>query len=816
MRACLPLLGLLAAVACSDPPPYAEAEQAYARGDLRAARGAYERALAQGTAEASRAAVRARLGLTLRKLGETAAAEQALVEAIAEAEAEGDGATAATARRHLGRLYADTGRGDEALAAYDRALAWHRAHGPDDELLRLQVNRAGLAWAQGRFEAAYEAYLDVHGRAGVAQNAALQAAGLDGLAMLLAYVGDFGNARDRMRQSTALLAGAGRDDLRAGSLANQAVVAVAEGAVAEAEALAAEALERATASGNAQIAAQARVVLAQAALAAGRDAEAAEAAHRAAGLAAAADFAPLVAESRAIEAIALARAGRWADLDAALDALQAHASGDERAAVLAGLHARRALARGEAEAAAAHLDEAIARYEALREAVGPIPLHHFFIPERAWAYETRIGLHADAGRAAEALQVVGRVKARAWTEQLVAAREPPAAVADRRRLERGLNVLALSRRAVEPLDPERLRATLPPDLAVIEYFALPDRLLVFWITRDAIGVVPVPAARAEVERRAQALVEAVRKGAADHLEHAAWLGHRLLDPVAARLHARSQIRTLCVVPHGSLHHVPFEALPWGTGLLVDAYPVFSVPGLSALARLLALPPPGAARSILAVGDPFDNLPGARHEAESVARQFPDPRILLGAAARESAVRAAMQGPQVLHFAVHGIRPAPDAPAYLELLPDSSDDGRLHADEVATQRLAARLVVLSVCDSGRGRANRGDEIVGVVDRAFLEAGARTVIASRWPVHDAASVLFMRRFYAGLKTRGALAAFHEAQLALRRGEDGPAQLGPLLASLDGGRVRGVRPPDPAGPPDFTHPYYWAGFSLRGDFR
>ena len=130
----------------------------------------------------------------------------------------------------------------------------------------------------------------------------------------------------------------------------------------------------------------------------------------------------------------------------------------------------------------------------------------------------------------------------------------------------------------------------------------------------------------------------------------------------------------------------------------------------------------------------------------------------------------------------------------------------------------------MCDSASGRGEAGDEIPWVVDRAFLEAGARTVVASRWPVHDAASVLFMRNFYAALTTPGPGAtplgsridAFRRAQLALRNGRARPEELGPLLALLDG--PRGVHDaPVPGGRlKDFTHPYFWATFSLRGAWR
>ncbi|MEZ4471437.1 MAG: CHAT domain-containing protein [bacterium] len=296
---------------------------------------------------------------------------------------------------------------------------------------------------------------------------------------------------------------------------------------------------------------------------------------------------------------------------------------------------------------------------------------------------------------------------------------------------------------------------------------------------------------------------------------AARLGRWLLDPVAARLAQARGVRLLVIVPHGPLHPVPFEALPWAGRLLVDRFAVVTEANLTAVATALRPVTATTPRRRLAIGDPRDNLPGAREEAQEVARRFAGTRTLLGAEARESVVRDALGDADFVHFATHGIRPAPDAPLYLELVPDSGFDGRLHADELAARPTAARLVVLSVCDSAGGQGGAGDEIPWVVDRAFLEAGARSVVASRWPVHDAASVLFMRNFYAALEggPEGSdlIDAFHKAQLALRNGRARPEELGPLLAMLDG--ARGTQAPTRRRIRDFTHPYFWATFSLRG---
>ncbi|MCB9534948.1 MAG: CHAT domain-containing protein [Myxococcales bacterium] len=819
---CALAVALLAALSgCRDAPhPYAEAEAAYARADFRAAVVGYRAALTRDDAPVPAHVVRARLGLALRKVGDNGAAEQVLSAAIAEAEAADDGHQAALARRYLGRLYADTGRPDDAQAAYDAALAWHRAHGPPSDVLKLQIQRAGLAWVQGDLETAYAAYLDAHGRAQVAEQPALRGMALDGMALLVGQVGAFEDAEGLLDQAALLYARAGRLDVAAQSRANAAVFAAMAGDHAEAARRATEALSAAQGQGFALVEAQAQVALAHARYGLGEVAAGRAAA--AAGLAAV-QAASLDAGLQVQARLAVCRGALLAHDDAAFEACAASLSGAElpaeAAGVLAGFEARRALRGGDAAAAEAALARAVEAYERARDAVGALDLAGWFVAERAWVYEALIDLRAGRSDYPGALAVVDRAKGRAFTEALLGDRpdeQGPDGLPAPRAMERAVNLAALRRPAAAARAGE-----VPADVAVIEVFLLPDAWWVFYTRDGATRGVRHPEGRAEVEAKVEAVLDAVRVGSARWRAPARWLAQRLVAPFAADLLGDAAPRALAVLPHGALHHLPFELLPAGDALLVDRLPVFSAANRAALGAAFAGPAPSPPRSVLAVGDPIGDLPGARLEVDEVARAFATAKTLTGVEAREGAVRRALAGADVVHFAVHGVRPAPHAPAYLELQRDGRHDGRLYADELATLPVQARLVTLSVCDSARGRANRGDEIVGVVDRAFLLGGARTVVASRWPVHDAASVLFMRVFYAQLFRTDALTAFHRAQQALRRGELRPDALGEqVVAALGTSRAamfRGVRPArfgqDAS---DFTHPYFWAAFTLRGDPR
>jgi CHAT domain-containing protein len=134
----------------------------------------------------------------------------------------------------------------------------------------------------------------------------------------------------------------------------------------------------------------------------------------------------------------------------------------------------------------------------------------------------------------------------------------------------------------------------------------------------------------------------------------------------------------------------------------------------------------------------------------------------------------------LHFAVH-TRVNDQYPWRCEI---SLGGAAVHASEIASLRLGARMAVLSSCESAGGRASSGEGVAGLAS-AFMAAGVPVVVASLWPVEDAATFDLMRAFYR----------------ALERGE--PAAQ--ALCSAQGAVRRIARTRDP---------FYWAGFVVLGD--
>ena len=229
------------------------------------------------------------------------------------------------------------------------------------------------------------------------------------------------------------------------------------------------------------------------------------------------------------------------------------------------------------------------------------------------------------------------------------------------------------------------------------------------------------------------------------------------------------------------------------------------------------------------------LPGTRKEAEAIARESPKKPVTmhLGNAAVEKAVKN-VKAPAILHLATHGFfledqilfdrqevagatrgfgmssngreRALPSIEIENPLLraglvvaganrlgkarlPEGADDGILTALEISGMQLwETDLVVLSACETGVGKAKRGEGVFGL-RRAFQLAGARTVVMSLWSVPDQETVILMEGFYrrmsAGLGKARALQESCLDAMRHRREQFGAA-----------------------------HPFYWGAFVCVGD--
>ena len=203
------------------------------------------------------------------------------------------------------------------------------------------------------------------------------------------------------------------------------------------------------------------------------------------------------------------------------------------------------------------------------------------------------------------------------------------------------------------------------------------------------------------------------------------------------------------------------------------------------------------------------IPGSRAEVLSAARSLrTDTVVLTGGDATESGFKAQELGDfGVLHFAVHAFAdPEFPARAALVLLSDAAgrEDGLLQPGEISGLALNASLVVLSACATAVG-PTIGQEGVQNLARAFLVAGARSVITTLWAVNDAVSLELMRGLYAKLADGQNVAeALAEAKREVSQ-RLGPPAL-PTLAAFQvvgSGDARVIPPLSTLNAPPAEHP-------------
>ena len=261
----------------------------------------------------------------------------------------------------------------------------------------------------------------------------------------------------------------------------------------------------------------------------------------------------------------------------------------------------------------------------------------------------------------------------------------------------------------------------------------------------------------------------------------------LIEPIESWL-PTGPTRPVVFVPQGELFLLPLAALPDADSVpLIEKHAFTIVSSIEMLElaakQKLAVDSKGNT-DLLVVGNPtmpaylsrpdkpakpLDPLTGAEVEAKFLGQLLGTTPLIAGEATETSVVQR-MKSARWIHLATHGLLEADNVyeQAYLSavaLAPSESDDGFLTVRETMKLDLGADLVVLSACDTGRGKIT-GDGVIGL-SRGYLLAGSPTVVASLWPVSDRATVFVMKNFYESLKRgRTKVIALREAMLETRK--------------------------------------------------
>ncbi|MEW6208081.1 MAG: CHAT domain-containing tetratricopeptide repeat protein [Acidobacteriota bacterium] len=345
---------------------------------------------------------------------------------------------------------------------------------------------------------------------------------------------------------------------------------------------------------------------------------------------------------------------------------------------------------------------------------------------------------------------------------------------------------------------------------LIEFFLGEDCSHAWLVSRDQFMCVALPP-RKEIEeaiRRYTRLLAARPDSYQLQREITAQkkMARELFDMLMGRFSDKLSSSRLLFAPDGLLYYLPFETLLFGERYLVEQFDIAYTPSASVLAALERSRPESRTDQIeiIAFGDPdlgsasrdyaewggyrLGRLPGSRGEVLSISEMFPSRRVYLGRAATEDALkREGLKRCRRLHLATHGLideRFPSRSVILLTLDRDPSEDGFLDVEEIAGLEMGCELVVLSACQTGRGRLTGGEGVVGLA-RAFLYAGARSVVVSLWNISDISAATFMRRFYRCLAAKQSpVAALRQAKIEMI-GSDKPER----------------------------HPYYWSSFLIVG---
>jgi CHAT domain-containing protein len=390
----------------------------------------------------------------------------------------------------------------------------------------------------------------------------------------------------------------------------------------------------------------------------------------------------------------------------------------------------------------------------------------------------------------------------------------------------------------EPLGPKEIQQqVLDEDTTLLEYALGPERSFLWAVTRNTISCFELPG-REQIEKLTRRVHELMvlsrtRQHRRESERGVEELSRMLLGPVSDRLKSKR----LVIVADGALQYVPFAALtaketkPPGARpapLIVD-HEVVHLPSASVLAvlrRETASRRP-AEKAVAVLADPVFEVHDERLKSASIGAGNPAPedratstsesgfgrferltftrkeadaifatagrKNCLGAldfdASRKTATDPRLALYRMVHFATHGLINSrhPDLSGLVLSLVDRHgrpDDGFLRLHHIYNLNLNADLVVLSGCRTALGKEIRGEGLV----RGFMYAGVPRVVASLWDVRDEATAELMKRFYRGMIADGkrAAEALRAAQLEMLRYERWRA------------------------------PYYWAGFTLQGEWK
>jgi CHAT domain-containing protein/Flp pilus assembly protein TadD len=385
---------------------------------------------------------------------------------------------------------------------------------------------------------------------------------------------------------------------------------------------------------------------------------------------------------------------------------------------------------------------------------------------------------------------------------------------------------------------------LDNDSLVLEYWLGAEQSYLWLIGKDSFESYILPA-RSEIESHVDSLLDAIRVRESNQgksiQEYNAVVTRgdeitrlelrQLSEVLLGQVVGKIAGKRLIVVPDGKLSQLPFSALPLPHSNLADPILLTNEVNYEPSARVLAqivmskgvrIEP---TKDIRVFADPvfsddddrlgykvtmstpsglsqlrsanylesLRRLPASQIEAEGISSIFRDAKIETGFSAnRDTFLETETSDFKVLHFATHGLldNSHPELSGIVLSLYDQNrvrQDGFIRLQDIYGTSVNAELVVISACESGGGKEQKGNGIASL-SNAFLSVGARSVVSSLWKVDDDATHRLMETFYRNMLENGLppARALRESQISL----------------MTSGQ--------------YKSPFYWAAFTVSGRYN
>jgi CHAT domain-containing protein len=394
-----------------------------------------------------------------------------------------------------------------------------------------------------------------------------------------------------------------------------------------------------------------------------------------------------------------------------------------------------------------------------------------FLHDKWITYAELAQIEANRGRVAEAFELSERMRARQLVDMLKASDKT------------GLNKTVQTADVVRALD---------RDEVLVEYLLGDSTSTAFVISRNGIKSVSLRISRAQVSqltdfaRRSMQSPPKLRRSEYWKAPLAR-LYSELILPIESAGYFADRKRVV-IVPHADLHYVSFASLISRTGrFLIDQLEVSYAPSAEVWLQLKSRTP--KLGQVVAFAPNIGRLPATKSEVRALKTIYGErASIAEGGRATKAALRELVPTSSIVHLATFGVMNRMNPLGSYVMLGGSNP--QLKAAEVMEWQLSGQLIVLSACRTGIGAGMQteippGEDWVGLM-QGFLQGGASGVIASLWPVDDGATSRLMTLFHRNIRDgASASRALALAQRSLSSDEK------------------------------FRSPFYWAGFTLNGQY-